>query len=164
MAGLKINAEKNSSNVIYLKATLSPWDTIRIEKSAVVNTSGYSFISYVVSFEDDDIPKMLFRIRVFSSEYNQQTETELKSNDCRVKSGIETRVYVPLTVEEEKDKLQTFSIQRMETTSKQTNIKITKIELVPEGIATPLNDVEDVGDGCVGIISVMALVLIAMLI
>ncbi|KAL7716902.1 Uncharacterized protein QTN25_005855 [Entamoeba marina] len=161
-AGLEITVEKNSSGISYLTSDLRPWDTIIVQKTSQVDTSEYSFFSFIVNYEDEEVAKMLFRTRLFSSEYNQQTETELKPYDCRVKSGIETRVYVPLYIEEEDDTLQTFSIQRIETTVGKTQIKILQIELVSEGIPTPLNDVEDAEesesqDASVGIVVVLLL-------
>ena len=122
------------------------WDTIRIQRTEPIDTSSYNFFSFDIFYESDEISTMKFRTRLFSSFYNQQTETELKPYDYIFKSGRTTKVFIPLTIEEEKNMLQTFSIQRIETTGIPIEIRITNITLEKEGIPTPSQEIISVDD------------------
>ncbi|EDR29013.1 hypothetical protein EDI_004740 [Entamoeba dispar SAW760] len=73
-------------------------------------------------------------------------KTELKPYDYIVKSGIATKVYVPLSYEDEKNTLQTFSIQRIETTDEPITFKINAMTLEAEGVPTPNNEVYSESD------------------
>ena len=89
---------------------------------------------------------MKFRTRLFSSKYNQQTETELKPYDYIFKSGRVTKVFIPLTITEEPHILQTFTMQRIETTGIPVEFRITNITLEKQGIPTPSYEVVSVED------------------
>ncbi|ELP85045.1 hypothetical protein EIN_079970 [Entamoeba invadens IP1] len=144
-AGTDIELQKNSTTN-FLAATLRTWDTIRVQRSSPMQTGGQNFFSFEVYYVSDRVKTMRFRTRLFSEEYNQQTETELKPYDYIVKSGVATRVYVPLTIADEKGTLQTFSIQRIEVTDLPIDFKITTIDLQAEGVPTTNKDVVDVSD------------------
>ena len=96
---------------------------------------------------------MRFRTRLFSSKYNQQTETELKPYDYIFKQGITTKVYIPLTILEQQHLFQTFSIQRIETTDSPIEFRITNITLETEGIPTPSQEIILVDDDSSSVLS-----------
>ncbi|GAB1222556.1 hypothetical protein ENUP19_0115G0019 [Entamoeba nuttalli] len=144
-AGLNIELSKNSTTN-YLSAKLRCWDSIYVQRTSSIDTSASNFFSYEIYFKSDQVKTMRFRTRLFSSAYNQQTETELKPYDYIVKSGIATKVYVPLSYEDEKNTLQTFSIQRIETTDEPITFKINAMTLEAEGVPTPNNEVYSESD------------------
>ena len=57
-----------------------------------------------------------------------------------------TKVFIPLTITEKVNTLQTFSIQRIESTDKPIEFRITNITLETEGFPTPSQEVVSVDD------------------
>ena len=115
-AGTQIKVVQDEHENSFLWFELRPWDTVRVERSAVLNTKGFNFLSYTIEYNDAAVQKMRFRTRLFSEPYNQQTETELKPYDYLFKAGKEVEIFVPLTNAQVDDRLQVFSLQRIETT------------------------------------------------
>ena len=139
-AGTDIQIKHNETSY-YLCSTLRCWDTIRVQRSKKIESNEYNFFSYLIYYESKQVQTMKFRTRLFSCAYNQQTETELKPYDYIVKSGKLTKVYVPLTYTNTRNVLQTFSIQRIESTDLPIEFKIFNITLEKEGIPTPNQEI-----------------------
>ena len=135
-----------NSTTSFIRSSLRCWDSIRVQRTEAIDTSDYNFFSFDIYYNDNDVKTMRFRTRLFSTEYNQQTETELRPYDYIFKSGMVTKVFIPLTILDQKNTLQTFSIQRIEVTDKPIEFRITNITLEEQGVPTPSRDVVSVED------------------